>query len=538
MALSSETTSFTLDNMGRFLCNTLQEARDSVGQSVGGRTRDFDVIIIGGGTFGSVVAEHLFIADTTRSRRILVLEAGPFVLPEHVQNMPFMGPDFEATKHHYGKDLGRGFFHAPTDGRWEHQQDALFNWYNEFCAGGRKPPILIRTSDPGHFKQFLKKLAGEPGPAPIVMLVCALSQIDDGDLRGSGTWSGVWKQAYDYLNRDQNDYLFDAAQRAWRFHIVIPVYEDGVIWIGPNCWPIGEADRTDEFLREDKRPLGKLFMVPGAQPGLSEFEQHSRIIGGHGLLTYAIIEHLADTPGADLAPAIKKGLMRSKRLRSHGYCTPDELFAIEDCGKKFYINYPREIWKRKQREATDLLLDVRDPKTGQNAGPYEVECKVSFPNSDSGAFHSPASLRIFHTIEKKISDKFVASPLNCNRVVGDVGQLKDVLKQLKIEINDDWIKIDGKPIPLDSFAKRGNRIVHVATTHLDAVWQLCNGRSERGCTDTGSGAATEAARPRQSLQFARKRKRLQLCAVRQPGIRQDISGARNRPIDRFERRDF
>jgi hypothetical protein len=91
MALSSESTSFTLDNMGRFLCNTLQEARESTGQSVGGRIRDFDVIIIGGGTFGSVVAEHLFIADTTRSRRILVLEAGPFVLPEHFQNMPFMG---------------------------------------------------------------------------------------------------------------------------------------------------------------------------------------------------------------------------------------------------------------------------------------------------------------------------------------------------------------------------------------------------------------------------------------------------------------
>ena len=91
MALSSESTSFTLDNMGRFLCNTLQEARDSAGQSVAGRARNFDVIIIGGGTFGSVVAEHLFIADTTRSRRILVLEAGPFVLPEHFQNMPFMG---------------------------------------------------------------------------------------------------------------------------------------------------------------------------------------------------------------------------------------------------------------------------------------------------------------------------------------------------------------------------------------------------------------------------------------------------------------
>lgn len=89
--LGSESTSFTLDNMGRFLCNTLQEALDSTTEVVGGRKRDFDVIIIGGGTFGSVIAERLFIADITRSRRILILEAGPFVLPEHVQNMPYMG---------------------------------------------------------------------------------------------------------------------------------------------------------------------------------------------------------------------------------------------------------------------------------------------------------------------------------------------------------------------------------------------------------------------------------------------------------------
>jgi len=77
--------------MGRFLCNTLQEAKESARQSVAGRARDFDVIIVGGGTFGAVVAEHLFIADTTRSRRILVLEGGPLVLPEHAQNMPFLG---------------------------------------------------------------------------------------------------------------------------------------------------------------------------------------------------------------------------------------------------------------------------------------------------------------------------------------------------------------------------------------------------------------------------------------------------------------
>jgi hypothetical protein len=89
--VTSESTSFSLDNMGRFLCNTLQEALDSAGQTVAGRRRGFDVIVIGGGTFGAVVAEHIMVTDATRSRRILVLEAGPFVLPEHVQNMPFMG---------------------------------------------------------------------------------------------------------------------------------------------------------------------------------------------------------------------------------------------------------------------------------------------------------------------------------------------------------------------------------------------------------------------------------------------------------------
>ena len=90
--LSAESTTFSLDNMGRFICNTLQEATDSAGQVVGGHTRGFDTIVVGGGTFGSVVAEHLFISDTTRSRRILVLEAGPYVLAEHVQNMPFVAP--------------------------------------------------------------------------------------------------------------------------------------------------------------------------------------------------------------------------------------------------------------------------------------------------------------------------------------------------------------------------------------------------------------------------------------------------------------
>ena len=89
--ITAEFTTFTLDTMGRFLANTLQEALDSSAQTIGDARRDFDVIVVGGGSFGSIVAERLLLNDATHNRRILVLEAGPFVLPEHWQNLPFMG---------------------------------------------------------------------------------------------------------------------------------------------------------------------------------------------------------------------------------------------------------------------------------------------------------------------------------------------------------------------------------------------------------------------------------------------------------------
>lgn len=79
---------FSLDVLGRYVCNSLEEALLSTDRTVDPDARPFDIIIIGGGSFGSVLASHLFSADTSRSHRILVLEAGPFVYPEHVQNLP------------------------------------------------------------------------------------------------------------------------------------------------------------------------------------------------------------------------------------------------------------------------------------------------------------------------------------------------------------------------------------------------------------------------------------------------------------------
>lgn len=100
MATSSspQNTDFSRDVIGRYVCNGLDEAINSTIKEAlpnvrGPRpdARDFDVIVIGGGSFGAVVAQHLFFADKAHRHRILVLEGGPFVLPEHVQNLPMIG---------------------------------------------------------------------------------------------------------------------------------------------------------------------------------------------------------------------------------------------------------------------------------------------------------------------------------------------------------------------------------------------------------------------------------------------------------------
>jgi len=91
MALKTERTTFSLDVLGRYTCNTWQEAMGSSDQAMRPDAKPFDVIVLGGGTFGAAVAQHLFNQDTSHSHRILVLEAGPFLITEHTQNLPVLG---------------------------------------------------------------------------------------------------------------------------------------------------------------------------------------------------------------------------------------------------------------------------------------------------------------------------------------------------------------------------------------------------------------------------------------------------------------
>jgi choline dehydrogenase-like flavoprotein len=97
-APTPQVTDFSRDVLGRYLCNGLDEAlrsADPTATRPDGRpqieAQPFDIIVIGGGTFGAVVAEHLAFRDRARRHRILVLEGGPLLLTEHQQNLPLIG---------------------------------------------------------------------------------------------------------------------------------------------------------------------------------------------------------------------------------------------------------------------------------------------------------------------------------------------------------------------------------------------------------------------------------------------------------------
>jgi len=89
MPLSTESTTFPKDVLGRYVCSTFDEATAD--------PEGIDVVVLGGGMYGGYCAAKIFqesqirFCGTQKALRIVVLEAGPFVLDEHTANKPDLG---------------------------------------------------------------------------------------------------------------------------------------------------------------------------------------------------------------------------------------------------------------------------------------------------------------------------------------------------------------------------------------------------------------------------------------------------------------
>jgi hypothetical protein len=80
-AVEVQQTSFSIDVLGRYICSTWDEAIFNGG-------RQFDAIVIGGGMFGAYCAEKIYRISNSK---VLVLDAGAFLVSEHVQNLARIG---------------------------------------------------------------------------------------------------------------------------------------------------------------------------------------------------------------------------------------------------------------------------------------------------------------------------------------------------------------------------------------------------------------------------------------------------------------
>src|SRR2546428_9612991 len=77
-------TTFSHEFLGRWACSTWNEVSNNGGDP-------FDVVIIGAGMFGGYIADKLYRRAESIGLRVLVIDAGAFLLPTHVQNLPRLG---------------------------------------------------------------------------------------------------------------------------------------------------------------------------------------------------------------------------------------------------------------------------------------------------------------------------------------------------------------------------------------------------------------------------------------------------------------
>lgn len=77
-----QSTTFSIDALGRLVCSTWEEATLNGGQP-------FSAIVIGAGMYGAYCATKIFRGNP--GARVLVLDAGRFLVSEHVQNLANIG---------------------------------------------------------------------------------------------------------------------------------------------------------------------------------------------------------------------------------------------------------------------------------------------------------------------------------------------------------------------------------------------------------------------------------------------------------------
>ena len=198
-----QSTTLSKDLMGRYICNTLEEAVPDIVND-DNVDLDFDVIVLGAGMYGSYCAAKVYQFTKNSSiygnPRILVLDAGPFLLPEHGQNIPDIGANAPSgALNTFGPNAQKSRDVVWGIG-WRSNEQYVGTAY---CVGGKSlywggwcPRLRQQDLDqwPSNIKEYLTK---EPFKDPLF----------GSDIEGA--YSFV---EYEIGVRPSDDYVFDPVQ--------------------------------------------------------------------------------------------------------------------------------------------------------------------------------------------------------------------------------------------------------------------------------------------------------------------------------------
>ena len=181
-----------------------------------------------------------------------------------------------------------------------------------------------------------------------------------------------------------------ARKPCWKADIIVQIYQDGALWLGPEQWPFPpSSSHQKSFEDQGLPPIGRLFVLPGSQPRLFDIREPALGFGPTTLIVFTLLQKMLENAASRheevLESGIRCGLTRVRRFHDRGYCRLDELTLVpSDLAKELYITYPREVWTPQESCHTDALLELNN-SSEQGGGAYEVTC--TFPKG----FKFPAS---------------------------------------------------------------------------------------------------------------------------------------------------
>ena len=408
----TQNTQFSRDVMGRYVCNGLDEAMNSADTNLRADARPFDVIIIGGGSFGASLAQHLYSQDKQRAHRVLVLEGGPFVLPEHVQNMPMIGlatADPTSIAELQNKS-------AQDQQRWSKEVWGLA-WHSQtpfpglaYCLGGRSlfwggwSPQLLD----GEMHTVANGVMENLWPAEVVADFHTLPN-GEGYFRQAGKQLGT-SEANDFIQGPMHDalrqMLFDGITQNKVSHSIplseIPLNVDVPLRVAPAdmaIWKLEAPLAVQSRTRAGFFPMNKFSSIPLLIKAEREAQQESgnddvkkrlmvvpnchvkRLRTGNGRVTM-VETNLGDLPlAANTKVIIAMGTIESTRLALNSF---QELPNYALIGQNLMAHLRSNLTIRIPRTALQGL----DPALKElQASALFVKGRLKHADNTEGYFH-------------------------------------------------------------------------------------------------------------------------------------------------------